>query len=131
MSENPSRSSSTDVSNHAGDSGFGDGSDGQPKLAPLPPHAYSKQPHSDPLSFPEETTDSGGDPPTEAEMHPVQSVVVQGGLDSSFHGESSLFAFTDALGEEWKFTGIHDLGSRRKEFWETPEVYSSATRGSG
>ena len=125
MNGNPSRSGSTDADNHVGNSGSEDDNDSQPKLAPLPPRAYSKQPHSDPLSFPEDIADSGNDLSTEAEMHPVQSVVVQGGF--SFHGESSLFAFTDTLGEKWKLTDIHDLRSRRREFWETPEVCFSAT----
>jgi len=104
-----------------------DDGDCQPKLAPLPPRAYSKQPHGDPLSFPEEIADSGDDFSTKAEMHPVQSVIVQESFSSRFHGESSLFVFTNALSEKWKFTGVRDLRSRRREFWETPEVCLSTS----
>ena len=127
MHGNPTRFDPTDVNNHIGDSGSEDDDDDQPKLAPLPPSAYSKRPHGDPLSFPEEIAGSGDNFLTEAEIHSVQSVVVQESLSSRFHGESSLFAFTNTLSEKWKFTNIHDLRSRRREFWETPEVCFSDT----
>ena len=121
MSGNPG-STDTDHNNESGDD-----EDGQPKLAPLPPRAYFKRPHGDPVSFPEETVGTGDDFLTEAEMHSAQSVTIQESFSSRFHGESSLFAFTNVLSEKWKFTGIRDLRSRRREFWETPEVRPSTT----
>ena len=102
--------------------------DSQIKLAPHPSRAYSKRSHGAPLPFLEEMADGGDGILTEAETGPTQSVVVEGSLNSRFHGESSLFAFTNVLGEKWKFTSIHDLRSCRREFWETPEVFSSTRR---
>ena len=123
-------SDSADVDPRVGESGSEDDENDQPKLAPLPPRAYSKRPHGDPLSFPEEMAGSDDDLLAEAEMYSVQSVVVQESLSPRFHGESSLFALTNALSEKWKFTSIHDLRSCRREFWETPEVCFSTARES-
>ena len=69
--------------------------------------------------------DDGDGSSAEAEMGLGQSVVVEESLNTRFHGESSLFAFTNVLGEKGKFTSVHNLQSCRKEFWETPEVFSS------
>lgn len=99
-----------------------DGYYNQPKLAPLPEHAYAKRPLCDPLLFPEEIDSSNGDSLDESGLPLVQSVTVHETLSPQFHGESSLFAFTNGLSEEWKFTSRHDLRSCRREFWETPEV---------
>ena len=115
------------ANHHTSEIGSENDDDSQSKLAPLPPHAYSKRLHGDPLSFPEEIAGGGNDFLTEAEIHSVQSLVFQESLNSRFHGESSLFAFTNALSDKWKFTSIHDLQSCRREFWETPEVCSSTT----
>lgn len=117
---------STDVNHRTSNGEPENGDDGQLKLAPLPPRAYFKQPHGDPLSFQEEIICSGDDFSTEAEMDSAQSVIVQDSLGSRFHGESSLFTFANALSERWKFTGSCGLGSRRREFWETPEVRPSS-----
>jgi hypothetical protein len=104
------------------DGGSEDEDDDQPKLAPLPPRAYSKRPHGDPLSFPDETAGSDDDSLTEAEIRSVKSVVFQETLSSRFHGESSAFVFTNTFSEKWKFTSMDDLRNRRREFWEAPEV---------
>lgn len=112
----------TKVGRNVDNSEFENDNDNLPKLAPLPPRAYTKRPHGDPLSFPEEMVAGDGGPLGESELHSVQFVAIQENLSPSFHGESSMLAFTNTLGEEWKFTGVHNLRSRRKEFWEIPEV---------
>lgn len=112
---------SIDTNRHTGNGGPEDDGEIQPKLAPLPPRAFSRRPHGDPLSFPE-TAGGDNNPLTEAGIHSVKSVVVQESLSSRFHGESSVFALTNTLCEKWKFTSMHDLQSRRREFWETPKV---------
>jgi hypothetical protein len=120
------RSGSTSASRNTDNTGSEDDDD-QPKLAPLSVHVYAERLRGDPTS-PEETGDS--DPSSEYGLHSPQSVVIQESFGSKFHGESSTLAFVDALSEKWKITDSHDLRSRRREFWEAPEVCLSDARWS-
>jgi hypothetical protein len=117
-------SGSTSASRDTDNTGSEDDDD-QPKLAPLSVHVYAERLRSDPTS-PEET--GGSDPPGEYGLQSPQSVVIQETLSSNFHGESSTLAFVNSLSEKWKITDSHDLRSRRREFWEAPEVCLSGAR---
>lgn len=113
---------STSANRNTDDASGSEDNDDQPRLTTPPVRAYAKRPRSDPLSFPEEINGDGSDPSSEYGLHLAQPAVIHENLNPHFHGESSLLAFANALSEKRKLTGGHDPRSRRREFWETPEV---------